>query len=144
VSREIPGHASRDPQRLCPCVREKFHALQDAAIERGILTRTVETLRDDARQAHYISIGTSWTTRSLHLPQPPNGLALAFDVVPTDYVLMKSWNPAGPFWRELGQIGKALGLLWGGDWQSTPDRPHFELKKCQCAAPPPKAEESIA
>jgi peptidoglycan L-alanyl-D-glutamate endopeptidase CwlK len=27
----------------------------------------------------------------------------------------------------LGQIGKDLGLGWGGDWKDTPDLPHYEL-----------------
>lgn len=29
-------------------------------------------------------------------------------------------------WEEVGQIGKDLGLEWGGDWEDFPDFPHFQ------------------
>jgi peptidoglycan L-alanyl-D-glutamate endopeptidase CwlK len=32
-------------------------------------------------------------------------------------------------WSKVGNIGKKLGLTWGGDWQTLRDRPHFELRK---------------
>lgn len=52
---------------------------------------------------------------------------LAFDVVPLAYMSEKDWNPSGSYWAQIGQIGEALGLTWGGRW-SNPDAPHFELK----------------
>lgn len=52
---------------------------------------------------------------------------LAFDAVPKAYKDMKDWNPSGPAWLTIGQIGEGLGLHWGGRW-STPDEPHFELQ----------------
>ena len=36
-----------------------------------------------------------------------------------------SWADRHP-WRAYGEMAKALGLTWGGDWK-TPDRPHLEL-----------------
>jgi len=30
-------------------------------------------------------------------------------------------------YRYLAPIGKALGLIWGGDWTSIGDEPHYEL-----------------
>lgn len=42
---------------------------------------------------------------------------IAFDIYTTDY-------------KKAGQIGKSIGLEWGGDWKGNlVDRPHFELKK---------------
>ena len=32
----------------------------------------------------------------------------------------------------LGDIGKSIGLYWGGDWKSIIDRPHFELGVVNC------------
>ena len=57
---------------------------------------------------------------------------LAFDVVPVAYVNLKDWNPSGPYWQTIGQIGESLGLTWGGRW-SDPDEPHFELKAAPLA-----------
>ena len=30
-------------------------------------------------------------------------------------------------WERVGEIGKELGLEWGGDWESFTDKPHFNL-----------------
>jgi len=30
-------------------------------------------------------------------------------------------------YKELGQAGKSLGLVWGGDFKSIKDEPHFEI-----------------
>jgi peptidoglycan L-alanyl-D-glutamate endopeptidase CwlK len=133
----IPGRASRSPEDLCPCIRAKFHQLVETALIDGIATRCIETLRDDKRQAHYLAIGASQTRKSQHLPQPPFGLSLAFDLAPIDYLIRKNWYPVGVFWLHLARIGKELGLHWGGDWEGFRDQPHFYLKKCQC----PKPEE---
>ena len=43
-----------------------------------------------------------------------------------------AWLGGDPFalthdWASLGASGKALGLIWGGDWKTLVDRPHFEL-----------------
>lgn len=35
-----------------------------------------------------------------------------------------SWD--GP-WDMVGEIGKIIGLEWGGDWASFPDKPHFQF-----------------
>jgi peptidoglycan LD-endopeptidase CwlK len=32
-----------------------------------------------------------------------------------------------PLYRQLGAIGKSIGLTWGGDWANIDDEPHFEL-----------------
>jgi D-alanyl-D-alanine carboxypeptidase-like protein len=56
-----------------------------------------------------------------------HNFGLAFDVVPTEYKSLPNWNPSGDYWQIIGNIGKNLGLTWGGDF-STPDKPHFELK----------------
>jgi len=32
-----------------------------------------------------------------------------------------------PLYRECGQIGKSLGLEWGGDWKSIKDEPHYQV-----------------
>ena len=37
-----------------------------------------------------------------------------------------SWDESHP-WKLYGEMGKALGLVWGGDWKSLIDRPHLEL-----------------
>lgn len=129
-----PGTVSRDLNDLCPCVRKKVDALiADARVTEGIAVTVVETLRDQLRQAYYLKAGVSWTARSRHLPQPPHGKALAVDLAPSEYLAMKgaNWFPQGVYWDVLGALGKKVGLVWGGDWK-VKDRPHFELRRCEC------------
>ena len=33
-----------------------------------------------------------------------------------------------PLYAKAGEIGKELGLEWGGDWTGIEDQPHFQLK----------------
>jgi hypothetical protein len=49
--------------------------------------------------------------------------------IAVDVTIFRGTNPIfeSPHYRELGKIGKALGLTWGGDWVSINDEPHFEI-----------------
>lgn len=38
-----------------------------------------------------------------------------------------AFDDSDGFFEKIGQIGKALGLEWGGDWITIKDRPHFQL-----------------
>lgn len=127
----LPGFATKDPLALCPCIREKFLRL----FESGIDLVVIETARDEERQKHYINSGVSWTTNSKHMPQPPYGKSLAFDVCPKCIVCEKGWAPGHELWETLGLAGKVLGLEWGGDWRQK-DRPHFQLGQCACPKRP--------
>jgi peptidoglycan L-alanyl-D-glutamate endopeptidase CwlK len=79
----------------------------------------------------------TWTLKSKHLinsddQNPTNNLSRAFDIV-----ILKDgkaiWdvkadinNDNIPDYQEAGQVGKSIGLKWGGDFPS-PDYPHFEI-----------------
>lgn len=53
-----------------------------------------------------------------------HNFGLAFDLT-----IFKNGQPVweSPDYKTLGAIGKEVGLVWGGDWQSISDEPHFEL-----------------
>ncbi|TCI57922.1 M15 family peptidase [Exiguobacterium sp. SH5S13] len=59
------------------------------------------------------------------------GLAVDFVIIHdnrADYDLSADHNKSGePDWQELGELGKALGFEWGGDWRSFPDYPHLQM-----------------
>lgn len=104
------------------------------AAEHGIPLLLVDTLRTPAEQAVNVARGVSWTLHSRHLPQPPDGKALAFDVVP--YSLYNdngpdklNWSEDHPSWAIIGQIGLKLGLTWGVTRSGTRiDLGHFEWR----------------
>lgn len=116
-------------RRLRPLAFELIARCAEAHISLLI----VDTLRTPAEQAGNLARGVSWTTHSLHLPQPPDGKSLAIDVVPYHVYQLHGqdklqWDAADPVWQRIGAIGKAIGLRWGGDWRQR-DLGHFEYMK---------------
>lgn len=59
------------------------------------------------------------------------GLAVDFVIIhnnKADYDLSADNNRNDiPDWQELGELGKALGFEWGGDWDTFPDYPHLQM-----------------
>lgn len=60
----------------------------------------------------------TWTMKSRHI----GGRAI-------DLTLFSGKNPVweSRHYDRAGEVGKELGLVWGGDWKRTKDLPHFEL-----------------
>lgn len=54
--------------------------------------------------------------------------SLAFDIAIRGESGQLIWDTMHPCWRRVGEIGKSLGLVWGGDFKKLRDYPHFELK----------------
>jgi hypothetical protein len=92
----------------------------------GIPLTSIDTDRTVSEQAQKIAEGVSWTQNSRHLPQPPEEKSEAIDVCPTPYLTMKLWNPSGPMWKQVGEIGESCGMFWGGRWVEHPDEGHFQ------------------
>lgn len=69
--------------------------------------------------------------------QSYHNFGLAFDVVILDDLGKPMWDAEHPSWRLVGEIGKSVGLAWGGDWKTLKDLAHFEytcdlsLKVCR-------------
>ncbi len=38
-----------------------------------------------------------------------------------------AYDDSDGFFEKVGEIGKSIGLEWGGDWVSPVDKPHFQL-----------------
>lgn len=62
--------------------------------------------------------------QSAHNPGE-DGKARAFDVAFRCGENGATWE--GP-WKKVGEIGRLVGLKWGGDFKYMVDRPHFEGK----------------
>jgi peptidoglycan L-alanyl-D-glutamate endopeptidase CwlK len=87
----------------------------------GIDCMVIDTLRTPAEQAEALASGHSWTNHSKHL----TGDAIDLAPLVGGHI---DWNTKNPVWAQMGAIGMALGLTWGGSWLSTPDWGHFEFK----------------
>ena len=55
-----------------------------------------------------------------------HNFGLAFDIVVLDAIAKADWDENHPGWKTAAQIGKSVGLEWGGDWKSFKDLPHFQ------------------
>jgi peptidoglycan L-alanyl-D-glutamate endopeptidase CwlK len=70
-----------------------------------------------------------------------HNLGLAFDTLVLDAMGKAEWDPAHPGWRHAADVGKSVGLEWGGDWQAIKDQPHFQytgglaLERCRMLYP---------
>lgn len=109
------------------------------AIDAGVPLTVITTLRSQEEQELAVKRGYSWTLNSKHLPQPPSGKSLAIDVCPTELLSVKNWGPDSPLWWKVAELGVALGLRSGMDWQGIGlppvghcracwDPGHFEVK----------------
>jgi peptidoglycan L-alanyl-D-glutamate endopeptidase CwlK len=39
----------------------------------------------------------------------------------------KMYIPESPLYKEIGEMSRSLGLVWGGDFKSFKDYPHYEV-----------------
>jgi peptidoglycan L-alanyl-D-glutamate endopeptidase CwlK len=86
----------------------------------------IEGLRTIERQRQYVKSGASRTMKSRHLT------GHAVDIAP--YVSGKiRWD--WPLYYKIAPIVKAaakelkISIVWGGDWKTFKDGPHFELDR---------------
>lgn len=115
---------SRKLDDLAPEFRPLACELIARCAEAGIAVMIIYTRRTQAEQDALIAGGRSWTTHSRHLT------GHAIDICPyEEYELVGpdklQWNGSDPVWQRIGNIGKGLGLVWGGDWTQR-DLGHFE------------------
>ncbi|QCQ99452.1 M15 family metallopeptidase [Brevundimonas sp. SGAir0440] len=118
--------SSRSRTRLVG-VHPALIAVVEAAIARTPVDFMVtEGLRTAERQAALVKAGASRTTRSRHL----TGHAVDVAALVEGQV---RWD-----WPLYGRIAKAFKaaaldlktpLIWGGDWKTLRDGPHFELDR---------------
>lgn len=116
--------SSRDLERLAPLHPDLVKVVRAAALASPEPFVVLEGIRSAARQAQLVIAGASQTLNSRHLT------GHAVDIAP----LLKgkvSWH--WPHYRKLAPYVKAaareygVALDWGGDWETFPDGPHWQL-----------------
>jgi peptidoglycan L-alanyl-D-glutamate endopeptidase CwlK len=119
--------SSRNLEDLHPLVADKAMQLVQLAGAEGIEILVTSTLRTFEEQAELFAKGRTKPGAIVTNAKPGSSwhnFGLAFDVVPL--VNGKAiWN--SPFWNQIGELGKEVGLVWGGDFKSFKDKPHFEF-----------------
>ena len=122
----------RDRARLAGVHRDLVRVVERA--RQAVPFIVTESLRTRARQAELLAIGASRTMNSRHLTGHAVDLAYWRDdsdgsVEPGEV----RWD--WPLYEQIGAAMKraakdlAVPIVWGGDWPSFRDGPHFELDR---------------
>ena len=123
---------ARDHARLAGLHPDLVRVVERARL--AVPFMVVEGLRTRERQAKLVAIGASRTMNSRHLTGHAVDLVYWLDDgdgVPENGELRWDW----PLARQVAAAMKVAAqeedvtLVWGGDWPSFPDGPHFELDR---------------
>ena len=114
---------------LEPITRALCEAFVQDTLAAGLVLRVTHTLRTMDEQAHLYAKGRTLAGKIVTNAKPgasPHNFGAAFDVC---FQGERPYpDPSDVRWEQLGEIGEALGLVWGGRWRKLQDRPHFERK----------------
>lgn len=114
---------------LHPEIREITKDFIEAAKAHGIELKITFGMRTFAEQQVLYDQGRTKPGKIVTKAKPGQSFhnyGLAIDVVP---IVNGKADWESKLWQKIGQIGKACGFSWGGDWQSFKDLPHFEFPK---------------
>lgn len=117
---------SRKLDDLSPAMKLKAFELLGRLTEARIPVLIVDTKRTPEEHRRNLDLGVSWTTHSRHLDGD------AIDVCPFEEYAINGrqklhWGKHAK-WDQIGAIGEACGLVWGGRWKQR-DLGHFELPR---------------
>lgn len=120
----------RDRTKLHPIAQYKADQLIELCEQNGLIigigecVRTVQEQNEKYEQGRTkpgirVTNARGTTYGSMHQ------WGIAFDFYRNDG--KGAYNESGRFFERVGEIGKRIGLEWGGDWIKPKDRPHFQL-----------------
>lgn len=113
---------ARDISQLHPKARELAAKLVAECAKKGLVIKITDCVRDTEEQADCVKRKTS----SLQYPYSMHNWGVAFDFCRNDG--KGAYFDDDGFFSKVGAVGRSLGLMWGGDWTSPVDKPHFQLK----------------
>ena len=112
----------RDINELTPLAQTACRLFMAKCREAGLDIFITETYRPQSRQNELWEQGrtkpgkiVTWTMHSRHTSRR------AWDIACNGHLLYDI-----EILNKAGEIGKSLGITWGGDWKD-PDKPHFEI-----------------
>jgi len=118
---------SRSLDELVSPAKQRAEAFIAAAKAKGIDLLVTSTYRDHESQTALYNQGRTApgniVTRA-KAGQSWHNHRCALDVVPL--VNGKAIWDDQAIWKQVGEIGKACGLEWAGDWKTFKEYPHFQ------------------
>lgn len=114
-------------EQLHPKIRNKVRELINKAEKAGIKLRITSGIRTWDEQQKLYDQGRITPGAKVTNAKPGesyHNFGLAIDVVP---IVNGNADFNTPYWNKIGEIGKSVGFVWGGDFKSIKDKPHFEM-----------------
>ena len=120
------SHDTHFADRSLPHLEEVDHDLYEVVFLARLISEVPFEITDGMRtieeQQHYFETGRSQTMNSKHLT------GRAVDVVPIPVTWeLEAFLPIAEAMKEASDI-LDIPIVWGGDWKTFKDYPHFELK----------------
>lgn len=123
---------SRKLEDLHPTVRKMAEAHIKACHDSGIDILVTSTYRDIESQNDLYAQGRTKPGKKVTNAkggQSFHNFKVAYDIVPLRNG-KPVWNTSGEdgkLWQLIGNLGKAQGLEWAGDWKTFKEYPHFQF-----------------
>jgi peptidoglycan L-alanyl-D-glutamate endopeptidase CwlK len=113
---------------LNPIIQQRVrNMVQNLYANHGIRIKVYSGYRSFKEQNELYKKGREYPGKVVTNANPGESLhnyGLAFDVVPiVDGVAI--WDN-DMFWNTIAAVGKSYGFIWGGDWKTFVDKPHFQ------------------
>lgn len=119
---------SRSRTELDPEFAAKLVKLESTLARQGIKVMMTSGYRSPEEQDRLYAIGR--TSPGKKVTNARGGYSWHNFRLAADYAFVidgkVTWE--GP-WETFGRVARSLGLEWGGDWRSFPDRPHVQMTK---------------
>jgi D-alanyl-D-alanine carboxypeptidase/LysM domain len=119
--------------QLCPSAATRGRAMVDLCTHAGLAVLVTQGLRTwDEQDQLYAKgrtvppVGQAFIVTNAKGGQSYHNFGLAFDIVVLDSVGKADWDTSHPGWNIAANIGKSVGLEWGGDFKSIRDLPHYQ------------------
>ena len=124
----IDARSEKNIKTLVPGAQEWARAFLQRVLAAGINAQIISGTRTYEEQNELYAIGR---TKPGHIVTKARGgysnhnFGIAWDIGIFDG---NKYVEESPLYDKAGQIGRAMGLEWGGDWKNIVDKPHFECK----------------
>jgi len=131
VTYTIDSRSAANIATLLPEVRpiaERFLTLaNDGRLGSGVVVKIISGTRTYEEQTALYAHGRS--ASGVIVTDAPAGYSLHNFGIAFDIGIFQNgrYLDDSPLYRQLGPVGKGLGLQWGGDWQSITDEPHYQF-----------------
>jgi hypothetical protein len=119
-----------------PTLAARVRTMLDLCAAQGVPVLVTQGLRTwEEQDALYAKgrtkapIGKKYIVTNAKGGQSYHNFGLAIDIVILDSIGKADWDTGHPGWRTAADVGKSLGLEWGGDWTGFKDLPHFQYTR---------------